>query len=133
MPTRRLSKGFLDVSATFQVNPINNDVIVTRNENAIARAIRNLVFTIPGEKPFEPLVGSNVSNLLFESLDRITASSIQSEIEDTINNYEPRVSLNSVEVNPNFDSNEFECIINYDIIGIEVLPQQLSFALQPTR
>jgi len=133
VPTRRLSKGFLDVSATFQVNPINNDVIVTRNENAIARAIRNLVFTIPGEKPFEPLVGSNVSNLLFESLDRITASSIQSEIEDTINNYEPRVSLNSVEVNPNFDSNEFECIINYDIIGIEVLPQQLSFALQPTR
>ena len=133
MPTRRLSKGFLDVSATFQVNPINDDVIVTRNENAIARAIRNLVFTIPGEKPFQPLIGSNVTGLLFENLDRITASSIQSEIEDTINQYEPRVSLNSVEVNPNFDSNEFECIINYDIIGIEVLPQQLTFALQPTR
>ena len=133
MPTRRLSKGFLDVSATFQVNPINDDVIVTRNENAIARAIRNLVFTIPGEKPFQPLVGSNVTGLLFENLDRITASSIQSEIENTINQYEPRVSLNSVEVNPNFDSNEFECIINYDIIGIEVLPQQLTFALQPTR
>ena len=133
MPTRRLSKGFLDVSATFQVNPINDDVIVTRNENAIARAIRNLVFTIPGEKPFQPLIGSNVTGLLFENLDRITASSIQSEIENTINQYEPRVSLNSVEVNPNFDSNEFECIINYDIIGIEVLPQQLTFALQPTR
>ena len=133
MPTRRLSKGFLDVSASFQINPINNDVIVTRNENAIARAIRNLVFTIPGEKPFEPLVGSNINNLLFENLDRITASSIQSEIENTINNFEPRVRLNSVEVTPNFDNNEFDCIVNYDIVGIDVLPQQLSFALQPTR
>lgn len=133
MPARRLSKGFLDVSASFQVNPINNDVIVTRNENAIARAVRNLVFTIPGEKPFQPDIGSNVSRLLFENLDRITASSIQSEIESTINNFEPRVSLNEVTVTPNFDNNEFDCVVNYDIIGIDVLPQQLSFALQPTR
>ena len=133
MPTRRLSKGFLDVSASFQVNPINNDVIVTRNENAIARAIRNLIFTLPGEKPFQPLVGSNVSGLLFENMDRLTAKSIQSEIEQTINSFEPRVSLTSVEVTPNFDNNEFDCVINYDIIGIDVLPQQLSFALQPTR
>ena len=133
MPARRLSKGFLDVSASFQINPINSDVIVTRNENAIARAVRNLVFTIPGEKPFQPNIGSNVSRLLFENLDRITASSIQSEIESTINNFEPRVSLNEVTVTPNFDNNEFDCVVNYDIIGIDVLPQQLSFALQPTR
>ena len=133
MPVQRVSKGFLDVSATFQINPINSDVIVTRNENAIARAVRNLVFTIPGEKPFQPNVGSNVSRLLFENLDRITASSIQSEIEDTINNFEPRVSLTEVTVTPNFDNNEFDCVVKYDIIGIDVLPQQLSFALQPTR
>ena len=133
MPIRRLSKGFLDVSASFQVNPINNDVIVTRNENAIARALRNLIFTLPGEKPFQPLVGSNITGLLFENLDRITARSIKSEIEQTINNFEPRVSLNSVEVTPNFDNNEFDCVVDYDIIGIDVLPQQLSFALQPTR
>tara|TARA_R100000231_G_scaffold138002_1_gene115422 strand:- start:749 stop:1150 length:402 start_codon:yes stop_codon:yes gene_type:complete len=133
VPARRLSRGFLDVSASFQINPINNDVIVTRNENAIARALRNLIFTLPGEKPFQPLIGSNVSGLLFENLDRITASSIKSEIEQTINNFEPRVSLSSVKVTPNFDNNEFDCVINYDIIGIDVLPQQLSFALQPTR
>tara|TARA_R100000231_G_C5308401_1_gene159665 strand:+ start:175 stop:576 length:402 start_codon:yes stop_codon:yes gene_type:complete len=133
VPVQRVSKGFLDVSATFQINPINSDVIVTRNENAIARAVRNLVFTIPGEKPFQPNVGSNVSRLLFENLDRITASSIQSEIEDTINNFEPRVSLTEVTVTPNFDNNEFDCVVKYDIIGIDVLPQQLSFALQPTR
>ena len=133
MPIRRLSQGFKDVSATFQVNPINEDLIVTFNENAIARAVRNLVFTVPGEKPFQPRVGSQVSQLLFENFDRLTAQTIQKEITDTINNYEPRVDLTSVVVTPNFDSNAFDCVITYDIIGIDVLPQQLSFALQPTR
>jgi len=133
VPVQRISKAFKDVSATFQVNPINSDVIVLRNENAIARSIRNLVFTIPGEKPFEPTIGSNVTNLLFENLDFLTASSIRSEIENTINNFEPRVRLREVEVNPNFDNNAFDVVIRYDIIGIDVSPQQLSFALQPTR
>ncbi|AYR01741.1 baseplate wedge subunit [Synechococcus phage S-B05] len=133
MPVQRISKAFKDVSATFQVNPINSDVIILRNENAIARSIRNLVFTIPGEKPFEPTIGSNVTNLLFENLDFLTASSIRSEIENTINNFEPRVRLREVEVNPNFDNNAFDVVIRYDIIGIDVAPQQLSFALQPTR
>lgn len=133
MPVQRISKAFKDVSATFQVNPINSDVIILRNENAIARSIRNLVFTIPGEKPFEPTIGSNVTNLLFENLDFLTASSIRSEIENTINNFEPRVRLREVEVNPNFDNNAFDVVIRYDIVGIDVAPQQLSFALQPTR
>lgn len=133
MPVQRISKAFKDVSATFQVNPINSDVIILKNENAIARSIRNLVFTIPGEKPFEPTIGSNVTNLLFENLDFLTASSIRSEIENTINNFEPRVRLREVEVNPNFDNNAFDVVIRYDIVGIDVAPQQLSFALQPTR
>ena len=133
MPIRRLSQGFKDISATFQVNPINEDLIVTFNENAIARAVRNLVFTVPGEKPFQPTVGSNVSQLLFENFDQLTAQSIKREIENTIINYEPRVNLTGVEVTANFDNNAFDCIIKYDIVGIDVLPQQLSFALQPTR
>jgi len=133
VPVQRISKAFKDVSATFQVNPINSDLIVLRNENAIARSIRNLVFTIPGEKPFEPTIGSNVTNLLFENLDFLTASSIRSEIENTINNFEPRVRLREVKVTPNFDNNAFDVAIRYDIIGIDVSPEQLSFALQPTR
>jgi len=133
VPVQRVSQGFKDVSATFQINPLNDDLIVLRNENAIARSIRNLVFTIPGEKPFEPTIGSNVTNLLFENLDILTASTIQSEIEDTINNFEPRVLLRSVVVTPDFDNNEFNVMIKYDITGIDVPTQQLSFALQPTR
>jgi phage baseplate assembly protein W len=133
VPAQRISKAFRDVSATFKVNPINLDLIVLRNENAIARSLRNLIFTVPGEKPFQPTIGSNISQLLFEPLDKLTASTIQTEIEDTINNYEPRVNLIEVIVTPNFDSNEFDCKINYEIIGIDVPVQQLFFALQPTR
>tara|TARA_Y100001938_G_C8078316_1_gene427524 strand:- start:66 stop:467 length:402 start_codon:yes stop_codon:yes gene_type:complete len=133
VPVQRVSRGFKDVSASFKINPINSDVIILKNENAISRSIRNLILTIPGEKPFAPTVGSNVSNLLFENLDALTASSIQSEIEYTVNNFEPRVDLTGVKVTPNFDNNAFDVVINYDIIGIDVLPQQLTFALQPTR
>lgn len=133
MPVQRVSQGFKDVSASFKINPVNLDLIVVRNENAIARSIRNLIFTIPGEKPFQPSVGCQVTNLLFENLDRLTASSIQSQIEYTINRFEPRAGLRSVTVNPNFDANIFEVTIRYDIIGLDVAQQQLSFALQPTR
>jgi|TARA_R100000084_G_scaffold81451_1_gene37751 phage baseplate assembly protein W len=133
VPVQRVSRGFKDVSTSFKINPINSDVIILKNENAISRSIRNLIFTLPGEKPFEPTVGSNVTRLLFENLDALTASSIQTEIEFTINNFEPRVDLTGVKVTPNFDNNAFDVVINYDIIGIDVLPQQLTFALQPTR
>jgi phage baseplate assembly protein W len=133
MPVERVSKGFKDLSMSFQINPLNNDLIVTKNETAIARSIRNLVFTLPGERFFNQNLGSMVSKSLFENMDEITASMIQSEIENTIRNYEPRVSLTSVDVSPNYDENEFNVTIRYDIIGIDVLQQQLSFALQPTR
>ena len=107
MPVQRVSKSFKDVSATFQVNPLNFDVIVINNANAIARSVRNLVFTIPGEKPFQPDVGSRVSALLFENMDQLTANSIEQEIKNTIDNFEPRVKLREVKVTPNYDSNEF--------------------------
>ena len=80
MPVQRTSKGFKDISATFQVNPLNDDLIANRNENAIARSVRNLVLTVPGEKPFQPDVGSRVLDLLFDNMDELTASSIKTEI-----------------------------------------------------
>ena len=127
------SKGFKDISATFQVNPLNDDLIANRNENAIARSVRNLVLTVPGEKPFQPDVGSRVLDLLFDNMDELTASSIKTEIETTINNFEPRVQLNEVRVEPNYDSNEFDVTVEYYIVGIDASPQSLNFALQPTR
>jgi len=103
------------------------------NANAISRSIRNLIFTLPGEKPFQPDIGSNVSRLLFENLDLLTADSIKREIENTINNFEKRVKLNEVVVEANHDENAFDVVINYFIIGIDVPEQQLSFVLQLTR
>jgi len=133
MPVERVSKEFKDLSMSFKSNPLNDDLIVLKNENAIARSVRNLVLTYPGERFFNQNLGSKVSRSLFENIDEITASIIKDEIENTINNYEPRVELIDVVVAPNYDNNEFYVTINYYIVGIDALPQQLSFALQPTR
>ena len=133
MPLERVSQGFKDISATFKINPLNRDLIALKNENAIARSVRNLIFTYPGDKPFQPNVGCRVSDLLFENFDNITAASIRSEIENTINNYEKRVKLNKVEVNANLDSNEFDVLINYYIVGVDIPAQELNFVLEPTR
>ena len=133
MPLERVSQGFKDISMSFQSNPLNNDLIALKNVNAIARSVRNIILTTPGEKFFDPDFGSNVSKLLFENVDDITASQIQEEIEFSINNYEPRVKLLSVEVNPDFDNNLFDTIITYEVVGADVPPQALEFALQSTR
>ena len=133
MPVERVSKGFKDLSMTFQVNPINYDLIALKNETAIARSVRNLVLTYPGERFFNPNLGSGISRALFENIDPISASIIKDEIENTIKNYEPRVRLINIDVSPDYDGNTFNVTINYRIVGIDVLPQQLTFALQPTR
>jgi len=118
---------------SFQVNPLTDDLIAIKNQTAISRSIRNLVLTTPGERFFNNDIGSRVNDLLFESIDDITASSIQSEIENTINNNEPRVKLLTTRVSANPDAYEFDVIITYEIIGIDAQAQQLSFALQPAR
>ena len=133
MPVERTSRGFKDISMSFEVNPINNDMIGIKNSTAIARSIRNLVLTVPGERFFNEDLGSRVSEILFDSIDDISASSIRDEIEETIIKYEQRVKLNNVKVQPNYDNHEFDVTITYDIIGIDVLSQQLNFALQSTR
>ena len=133
MPVERVSRGFKDISMSFEVNPINNDIIGIKNETAIARSIRNLVLTTPGEKFFNPNLGSRVSETLFDTVDQISAAAIRDEIETTIIRFEPRVKLSDVAVVPDFDNYTFDVKIVYDIVGIDALTQQLNFALQPTR
>lgn len=118
---------------SFQINPLNNDLIALKNETAIARSIRNIVFTLPGEKFFNQNFGSRVSRSLFENVDEISASIIKDEIENSINNYEPRVQLIEVQTIPDYDNGAFDVIISYRIIGADVPAQQLQFVLQPTR
>ena len=133
MPVQRISRGFKDLSASFQTNPLSNDLIALKNESAIARSVRNLVLTGRGERPFQPILGTGVSRLLFENMDKLTASSIRSEIRTTIENYEPRVEINEILVEPDFEGNAFHVTLQYFIIGMDVPEQELTFALEPTR
>ena len=133
MPAQRVSKSFKDLSISFKFNPLSGDLIALKNENAIARAVRNIVSTTPGEKFFDPDFGSSVSEILFENVDDITAISIQDEIRNCLQNYEPRVEIIDVKVDPNFDENQFDVIITYRIVGIDLPPSQLEFALLPSR
>ena len=133
MPLERVSQGFKDISMTFQSNPLNSDLITLKNEIAIARSIRNIVFTVPGEKFFNENFGSNISRSLFENIDEISSSIINDEIKYSINNFEPRISLIDIKTNPDYDNGGYDVIIVYKIIGADIPSQQLEFVLQPTR
>ena len=133
MPLERVSRGFKDLSMTFQSNPLNDDLIGLKNENAIARSLRNIVFTTPGEKFFNESFGSRISESLFENIDEITATIIVDEIRQSIDNYEPRVEVDDVKAFPNYDNNSFDVTITYDVIGSEIPTQELQFVLQSSR
>jgi len=133
MALQRVSKGFKDVSMTFNRNPLTNDIISIKNETAIARSLRNIVYTIPGEIPFNPQFGTNISRTLFDNMDNISASLLESQIRDSITRFEPRVNLLNVEVQPLYDTNEFNVNIIYQIVGIDVPAQSLTFVLQSNR
>ena len=133
MPQQRVSQSFKDISMSFETNPLNDDLIALKNSSAIARSIRNIVFTQPGEKFFNPEFGSRVSESLFEVVDEVSTIAIRDEIRSSIINYEPRVNLLDVLVNPNPDDNEMNVTIKYEIVGIDIPPQQLDFVLLPNR
>jgi len=133
VPLERVSQGFKDISMTFQSNPLNDDLIALKNENAIARSIRNIVFTLPGEKFFNASFGSRITESLFDNIDDITATIIVDEIRESIETYEDRVQLIDVEADPNFENNSFDLTIKYEIIGRNVPAQELQFVLQSSR
>ena len=133
MPQQRVKRKFKDISMSFETNPLNDDLVSLSDTSAIARSIRNIVFTSPGEKFFNPDFGSRITESLFENVDEVSALAIEDEIKSSIINFEPRVNLSFVNVKPNPDDNEMNVTIEYEITGIDVPPQQLEFVLLPTR
>ena len=133
MPLERVSQSFKDISMTFQSNPLTNDLIALKNANAIARSVRNIVFTIPGEKFFDETFGTNINKSLFDNIDDLSASLVVDQIRESITNFEPRVRLVDVKAFPDFDNNSFDVAIVYEIIGADIPPQELQFALESTR
>ena len=133
MPQQRVNQKYKDISMSFDTNPLNNDLIGLKDSSAIARSIRNIVFTQPGEKFFNPDFGSRITESLFENVDEVSALAIEDEIKSSIINFEPRVNLLDTIVIPNPYDNEMAVTIEYEIVGIDIPPQQLEFVLLPTR
>jgi len=133
VPLERVSQGFKDISMTFQVNPLTDDLIALNNANAIARSVRYIILTNPGEKFFDEEFGTSISESLFENINTLTASTIKDQIKYAIQEYEPRVNFIRSEVRPDPDNNSFDVTIVYKIVGLDIDPQEISFVLQPTR
>ena len=129
----RVSRSFKDISLSFNAHPVTNDLTILKNENAIKRSVRNLVQTIPRERFFNPILGTDIRGSLFDFVDFGTASVIEKQIQTTIENFEPRVENLDIEVFPRPDNNEFEVNIYFDIIGQEFPTQAFQFILEATR
>ena len=133
MAKQRTSRAFKDISLSFSPHPVTKDLPVLLNERAIVRSVRNLVETIPTERFFNPVLGSEVRESLFDFVDYGTASVIQQQIEITLENFEPRIDNVSVEVFPRPDLNEFEVTVFFNIVGQQVPAQEFTFILEATR
>ncbi len=133
MAVTRVSRAFKDISLSFTPHPITKDIPVLTNERAISRSVRNLVETIPTERFFNSLLGSDVRDSLFGFVDFGTADIIKDQILTVIDNYEPRVENVQVIVNPEPDDNSFEVSVRFDIIGQDFPTQEFSFLLEATR
>jgi len=133
MAIKRKSRAFKDISLSFSPHPITKDLPVLINERAIVRSVRNLVETIPTERFFQPNLGTDIRDSLFENFSRTTVNIIEDQVRDTLNAYEPRVSNVGVEVSAAPDNNSFAVKVLFEINGLEVAPQDFTFILEPSR
>ena len=133
MAITRISRSFKDISLSFEPHPVTKDLPILKNERAIARSVRNIVETIPTEKFFNSVFGSDVYRSLFDFVDFGTASIIQEQIKTALNNFERRIDNVKVEVEPRPDDNDFEVTVIFDIIGQDFPTQEFSFILEATR
>jgi len=133
MAVTRISRAFKDISLSFEPHPVTKDLPILKNESAIRRSVRNLVETIPTERFFNSVLGSNVRSSLFDFVDYGTASVVQDQIRVTIENFESRVANLKVDVNPQPDNNTFEITVTFDIVGQNFPTQEFTFLLEATR
>ena len=127
------SRAFKDINLSFKRHPVTNDVVVIRDEDAIKRSVKNIIFTILGEKPFEPNFGSVINESLFDLSTNLSEIRVQDEIRTSLLNYEPRISNISVTVIVAPDTNEMNCTVQYDIVGIPSPTQEVDVLLLPAR
>ena len=127
------SRTFKDINLSFKRHPVTNDVITIRDEDAIKRSVKNIIFTILGEKPFEPEFGSVINDSLFELNTSLNEMRVSDEIKQSLLNYEPRIDNIKVDVSIYPDSNDLNCTVQYDIVGIPSPTQTVDVLLFPAR
>ena len=127
------SRAFKDINLSFKRHPVTNDLVVIKNEDAIKKSVKNIIFTILGEKPYVPLFGTSINNSLFELANPLDHIRISDEIQSTLLNYEPRISNIQVTVSNYPDSHELNATIQYDITGSASPSQTVDVLLQPAR
>jgi len=127
------SKAFRDINLSFKRHPVTNDLVAIRDEDAIKRSVKNIIFTILGEKPFEPSFGSVINDALFDLDTNLNEIRIQDEITSSLNRFEPRISNIIVTVTVVPDTNEMNCTVQYDIVGLSTPPQEVDVLLFPAR
>ena len=133
MAIERKSRAFKDISLSFSPHPVTKDLPVLLNERAIVRSVRNLVETIPTERFFNPLIGTDIRDSLFESFTPTTVTVIEDQVRESIRNFEPRVGEIDIEVEARPDDNELQVKVLFDIQGLQVPTQSFTFILEPTR
>ena len=127
------SRAFKDINLSFKRHPVTNDVVTIRNEDAIKRSVKNIIFTILGEKPFIPLFGSVINESLFDLNTNLSEIRITDEIKSSLLNYEPRIDNIEVTVQVVPDQNEMNCTVQYDIVGLPAPTQEVDVLLFPAR
>ena len=133
MAIQRKSRAFKDISLSFTPHPVTKDLPILANERAIVRSVRNLVETIPTERFFNSLIGTDIRDSLFENFERSTVTIIEDQVREVLANFEPRVSNVGIQVDARPDDNEFEVTVFFEIVGLDAPPQSFSFSLEPTR
>ena len=132
MPTS-ISRAFKDISLSFTRHPVTNDITILKNEDAIKKSVMNLCRTSINERFFNPLIGTRIGQSLFEINDPDIAEFLEQDIENTLNNYEPRIKVKSVNSESIPDSNELNIKVEYDIVGLPLPLQNIEFLLQPSK
>ena len=127
------SRTFKDINLSFKRHPVTNDVITVSDEDAIKRSVKNIIFTILGEKPFEPNFGSVINESLFDLNTNLSEIRVSDEIRSSLLIYEPRIDNIDVNVTIAPDTNEMNCTIQYDITGIPSPTQEVDVLLFPAR
>ena len=133
MAIQRKSRAFKDISLSFSPHPVTKDLPVLINERAIVRSVRNLVETIPTERFFNSIIGTDIRDTLFDNFDRMNVMMIEDQIREVLGNFEPRVSNIGATVKARPDDNTLEVTVFFDITGLDLPQQSFAFILEPTR